>query len=117
MGILQARILEWVARQEYWSGLPCPPPGALSDQGMEGASLVSPAVAGGIFTTSTAWEARLSLEPNSSLHSCDSVLVRALYWNGRQNVAGVFCPKLDVIEDFPGCSVVKNPPATQETQV
>ena len=84
---------------------------------MEGASLMSPAVACGIFTTSTTWEARLSLEPNSSLHSHDSVLMRALYWNRRQSVAGVFCPKLDVIEDFPGCSVVKNPPATQETQV
>ena len=74
---------------------------------MEGASLMSPAVAGGIFTTSTTWEARLSLEPNSSLHSHDSVLMRALYWNRRQNVAGVFCPKLDVLEDFPGCSVVR----------
>ena len=31
--ILQARILEWItmpsSRQEYWSGLPCPPPGDL----------------------------------------------------------------------------------------
>ena len=28
------------SRQEYWSWLPCPPPGALSNPGME---LVSPA--------------------------------------------------------------------------
>ena len=32
-------------------------------------------------------------------------------------MAGMFCPKLEVIEDFPGCSAVKNPPAKQETQV
>ena len=32
-GILQARIL--VSRQEYWSGLPCPPPGDLPNPGIE----------------------------------------------------------------------------------
>ena len=58
-GNLQARILEWVAmpssRQEYWSGLPCPPPGDLLDPGIEPASLTSPALAGWFFTTSTTW--------------------------------------------------------------
>ena len=38
-------------RQENWSGLPFPSPGDLSDPGMELASLVSPALAGGFFTT------------------------------------------------------------------
>ena len=28
------------SRQEYWSGLPCPPPGDLSDPGIEPASSV-----------------------------------------------------------------------------
>ena len=37
--------------QEYWRGLPYPPPGDLSDPGMEPASLMSPALAGGFFTT------------------------------------------------------------------
>ena len=46
------------SRQEYWSGLPFPPPGDLPDSGIEPASLVSPALAGGFFTTSTAWETR-----------------------------------------------------------
>ena len=41
------------SRQEYWSGLPCPPPGDLPDPGIEPASLMSPASAGGFFTTST----------------------------------------------------------------
>ena len=38
-------------RQEYWSGLPFPPPGDLSDAAIEAVSLVSPALAGGFFTT------------------------------------------------------------------
>ena len=35
------------SRQEYWSGLPCPPPGDLPDPGIE---LESPSLAGGFFT-------------------------------------------------------------------
>ena len=37
--------------QEYWSGLPFPSPGHLPSSGMELASPVSPALAGGFFTT------------------------------------------------------------------
>ena len=44
------------SRQEYWTGLPCPPPGDLPDPGIEPASLMSPALAGGFFTTSAIWE-------------------------------------------------------------
>ena len=44
-------------RQEYWRGLPNPPPGDLSDPGIEPASLTSPALAGRFFTASTTWEA------------------------------------------------------------
>ena len=40
--------------QEHWSGLPCPPPGDLPDPGIEPTSPISPAWAGGFFTTSTA---------------------------------------------------------------
>ena len=39
------------SRQEYWSGLPCPPPGTLPDLGIEPVSLMSPALAGGFFIT------------------------------------------------------------------
>ena len=45
-----------LSRQEYWSGLPCPPPGDLPDPGIEPASLVSPELAGRFFTTSATWE-------------------------------------------------------------
>ena len=38
------------SRQEYWSGLPCPSPGALLDPGMEPTSL-KPGMAGRFFAT------------------------------------------------------------------
>ena len=44
-------------RQEYWNGLPCPPPGDLPDTGIEPKCLRSPAFAGGFFTTGAIWEA------------------------------------------------------------
>ena len=34
-------------RQEYWSGVPCPPPGDLPNPGIEPVSIMSPALAGG----------------------------------------------------------------------
>ena len=43
-GILQARILEWVAMA---------PPGDLLDPGIEALILMSPVLAGGFFATST----------------------------------------------------------------
>ena len=48
-----------LSRQEYWSGLPCSPPGDLSNWGIEPASLMSPALASGFFTTSVTWEAHV----------------------------------------------------------
>ena len=38
-------------RQKYWSRLPFPPPGDLPYSGIKPTSLVSPALAGGFFTT------------------------------------------------------------------
>ena len=46
-GILQTRILEWVAM---------PSSGSLPNPGMEPAFLMLPALAGGFFTTSATWE-------------------------------------------------------------
>ena len=43
--------LQGFPRQEYWSGLPFPPPGDLPDPGIEPASLVSPALAGSFCRT------------------------------------------------------------------
>ena len=44
------------SRQEYWSGL-AHPPTDLPDPGIESISLMSPALAGGFFTTRATWEA------------------------------------------------------------
>ena len=41
------------SRQEYWSGLPFPPPEDLPNPGIEPLSLTSLALAGGFFTTVT----------------------------------------------------------------
>ena len=53
----QAPLSLGFSRQEHWSGLPRSPPGALPDPGIEPTSLVSPALAGQLFTTSATWEA------------------------------------------------------------
>ena len=45
----QAPLSMGFSRQEYWSGLPCPPPGGLPDLGIELASLTSPVLAGRSF--------------------------------------------------------------------
>ena len=47
------------SKQEYWSGLSCPPSGDLLDPGIEHTSLTFPALAGRVFTTSTTWESPL----------------------------------------------------------
>ena len=52
----QAPLIIGFSRQEYWSGLPCPPPGDLSDSGIEPTAFTSLALAGGFFTTSTTRE-------------------------------------------------------------
>ena len=40
-----------LSRQEYWSGLPVPPPGDCPNSGIKPASPVAPALAGWFFTT------------------------------------------------------------------
>ena len=53
---LQAPLSMGFSRQEYWSGLPHPPPGDLSNSGIESLSLVSPALVGRFFTTRVNWK-------------------------------------------------------------
>ena len=45
------------SRQEYWRGLPCPPPVGRPDPGIAPPFLMSPALAGRFFTTSDTWKA------------------------------------------------------------
>ena len=56
----QAPLSMGFLRQEYCSGLPCPPPGDLPDPGTEARSLTFSALAGRFFITNTAWH----LTPN-----------------------------------------------------
>ena len=66
----QAPLSLGFSNQEHWSGLPCPPPGDLPSSGIQPASLMSPALAGRFFTTSTTWEAHICwiLTPYHSHH-------------------------------------------------
>ena len=48
----QAPLSMGFSRQEYWSGLPCPPPGDLPEPGINPMSLMSPTLAGGFYITS-----------------------------------------------------------------
>ena len=55
----QASLSMGFFRKEYWSVLPCPPPGDLPDPEINPSSLMSPALAGRFLTTSATWEANL----------------------------------------------------------
>ena len=55
----QAPLSMGFSRPEHWSGLPYTPPGDLPGPGIEPASLMSPPLAGGFFTTTTTWETPL----------------------------------------------------------
>ena len=50
----QAPLSMGLSRQEYWGGLPFPPPGDLTDPMIKAMPLASPALAGGF-----AWEAQI----------------------------------------------------------
>ena len=54
----QAPLSMQFSTEEYWSQLPCPPPGDLPDTGIELASLMSPVLVGGFFATRATWEAQ-----------------------------------------------------------
>ena len=55
------------SKQEYWSELPCPPPGDLPDPGIKPVSFTSPASAGGFFTTNATWEVQMMVIKNSCI--------------------------------------------------
>ena len=68
---LPGSSVQGFSRQEYWSGLLCPPPGDLPIPGIEPTSLMSPALIGRFFTTSVTWEA---------LVNCNSQMKRHKAW-------------------------------------
>ena len=94
------------SRQEYWSRWPFPPPGDLSDPETEPVSLMSPALAGRFFTTSTIWEAL-------------KVLITYLRadQDGGCRVTPICLENLHILMFVMVTQMVKNLPALQETWV
>ena len=82
MGILQARILEWVAM---------PPAGDFPNQGIGPESLTSPALAGEFFATSTTWEAHLGILPIG--YMCPNVEAHCQGLNIPYHTFVVFCKR------------------------
>ena len=69
------------SRQEHWSGLPFPLPGDLPNPGIEPASLASPALAGGFFTTALPgkpWAGTGSQTNPDWTTTCDAAVL--YYW-------------------------------------
>ena len=65
----QAPLSMGFSRQDYWSGLPCPPPRDVPEPGMEPTSLKSPTLAGRFFTTSASWD-----------HRHEGLFLGSLFW-------------------------------------
>ena len=70
-------------RQEYWSGLPCPPPGDFPNPGIEHTSPWVPALAGRFFTTEPPGKPRYSdmglVKPGRSLTSFKILLITTVF--------------------------------------
>ena len=76
------------SRQEYWNGLPFPPPGDLPDSGIQASSLVPPALAGRFFTTSICRVSEHTVKSEQSISSVQftcSVLSNSLWPHGLQH--------------------------------
>ena len=69
------------SRKNYWSGLPCFPPGDLPNPGIEPASLTSPALTGAFSTIRATWEAYIYFD------ICPQFLAQSSYnpWNFLSN--------------------------------
>ena len=91
----QATLSMEFSRQEYWIRLPFPSPGDLPDLGIEPASLMSLAVAGGFFTSAT-WEApppkKKTYRANNWIEQkfrikdeCANVSCIFMYWQWNRN--------------------------------
>ena len=81
----QAPLSMGFSRQEYWSGLPCPPSGDLPDSGIKLASLMSltsPVLAGELFTIPATWETNhLLLNIGKSLKIGNNFSFLFFFWS------------------------------------
>ena len=76
----QAPLSMGSSRQEYWSGLLCPPPGHLHHPGIKPVSLMFPALVAGFFTTSTTWKAHESVISIHISHPSSFFLIPCLHF-------------------------------------
>ena len=72
------------SRQEYWNGLPFPPPGDLPDPGIKPAPLTSPAWAGRFFAASTTWEAPKGVQEWFLCQKQPEVHPRVIYFSSAE---------------------------------
>ena len=96
-------------RQEYWSGLPCPPPGDLPNPGIK-RSLTSPALSGRFFTTSATWEASYNTHTHMYICITESFYCTAETHNTVNQLYTSIIKKnsvfVDNSSDFVGCLFV-----------
>ena len=109
---LSGSSVHGISRQEYWSGLPFPPPGDLPDPGMELESPATLALVGALFTTEPPGKPKLYMRvkvlfsqscpilcdpmnwfplPGCSVHGI--LLVRILEWVAIHFSRGSFHPR------------------------
>ena len=101
----QAPLSMGFSQQEYWSGLPFPPPGDLLNPGCEPVSLTSPALAGRFFTTSTTW-CLWTLKTSSRSQRCAWAKVTTPGEQGEPREVVQACRGLRSLESIsPGCWV------------
>ena len=80
------------SRQEYQSGLPCPPPGDLPDPRTEPMSLKFPALEGRFFTTSAILEAHIWGHPNpAAIYSSPVYIGHIPTWEVYLSASCLFC--------------------------
>jgi len=113
----QAPLSMGFSRQEHWSGLPWPHPGDLPEPGIQLTSPVSPALAGGFFTTSSTLLHDIEYCPlcYSVGPCCSSIL--CIIVCVCVNLKYPIYPPLHYSWASLVAQLVKNPPALRETWV
>ena len=102
----QAPLSMGFSRQEYWSGLPCPPPGDLPDPGIKPESLASLALAGKFFTTSATWESHADWDSITKQTAWDGHSYKSisLSWDQGKRLSRVLVKPWLIPSNFPGGS-------------
>ena len=82
----QAPLSIGFSRQQYWSELPCSPPGIFPTQRLNPCLLCPPALAGGFFTTGATWEAYWEREAVSVMDDEEGSVSHDWLWRQREGL-------------------------------